>query len=105
MKQPGLTPGDAVPEKTTALAQAVQQEAARAALNERIKADPALLAEGWERRFVADGRRAQEAVELYTALGFEARALPVRPEEISEECEDCRLIAALNFQTVYTRRR
>ena len=34
------------------------------------EADPARLAAGWERRFVADPRRAHEAAALYVALGF-----------------------------------
>ncbi len=87
------------------LARIVGQEAWRSALEDRIKPDPALLADGWQRRFVADGRQTREAVDLYASLGFEVRSVPVRPDELNDECAGCRLIAALQFQTLYTRRR
>jgi hypothetical protein len=61
--------------------------------------------EGWERRFIADAHRAGEAMELYTKLGYEVRAEPVRPSEMSNDCDDCQLIALLQFTTIYTRRR
>lgn len=62
-----------------------------------------LAAEGWERRFTADARRADEALELYRQLGFEVRAEPVRPEELVDDCQDCRLLTRLQFKTIYTR--
>jgi len=67
--------------------------------------DPALVAEGWERRFVALRIRADEAVELYRQLGFEVRAEPVRAAELGTDCSDCGLIEALQFQTIYTRKK
>ena len=33
--------------------------------------DPARIAEGWERRFMAEGKRAQEMADLYGELGKE----------------------------------
>jgi hypothetical protein len=66
--------------------------------------DAALLADGWERRFMADAARAKEAVELYASLGFEVRAEPVRREDIADDCEDCQLVTLLKFATIYTRR-
>jgi hypothetical protein len=66
--------------------------------------DPALIVQGWQRRFTADMRRVQEAVRLYTELGYEVLTVPVNPEELSEDCSGCRLIVALQFQTIYTRR-
>ena len=68
-------------------------------------ANPKLVAEGWERRFMADGRRLNEYVELYTALGFEVHTEMIQPEEIGPECTDCRLIICRQFVTLYTRRR
>jgi len=68
-------------------------------------ADPELVAQGWERRFVTDGRRLKEIVELYTATGFEVHLEPVQAREIGPDCEDCRLIMLLKFHTVYTRKR
>lgn len=67
--------------------------------------DPELVAAGWERRFIADAQRAQEALELYAQLGYEVRAEPVRVEELREECEDCRVVIALQFKTIYTRKK
>jgi hypothetical protein len=68
-----------------------------------IRPDPARLAAGWERRFVADPARAEEAVKLYAALGYEVCADPVRPEDLDEGCDACLL--ASHFKTIYTRRK
>lgn len=65
--------------------------------------DPRLLADGWERRFVADAQRAQEAADLYGSMGLEVRLEPVSPEDLQEGCEDCRLVQLLGFRAVYTR--
>ena len=61
--------------------------------------------DGWERRFIADARRAEEVVALYRELGYEVRAEPLAPEDLREECEDCRLVTLLKFQVIYTRKR
>lgn len=70
-----------------------------------IMPDPQLLAQGWERRFIADPMRAKEAVQLYTDLGFEVLAEPVKENELSEECSDCKLIVSRLFVTIYTRKK
>lgn len=67
--------------------------------------NPRLTAAGWERRFMADGARLAEYVELYTTLGFEVLHEPVAPEEIGPECSDCRLIICRQYVTLYTRPR
>lgn len=67
--------------------------------------DPALLAEGWERRFIADGQRAAEVVELYRQLGYQVRLEPIRAAEIPQGCSDCQLVFLLQFKTIYTRKR
>jgi hypothetical protein len=68
-------------------------------------ANPKLVNEGWERRFMADGKRLNEYIELYTSLGFEVHTETVQPEEIGPECTDCRLIICRQFVTLYTRKR
>lgn len=68
------------------------------------EADPARLAAGWERRFVADPRRAHEAAALYVALGFEVALDDLRESELPAGCTDCRLPMLLSFKTLYTRR-
>ena len=66
--------------------------------------DPRLVAEGWERRFMADSQRLNEFMDLYTSMGYEVRAEPVRPEEIGPECGDCRLVLCRLYFTLYTRK-
>jgi hypothetical protein len=67
-------------------------------------ADPQLVAQGWERRFVTDGQRASEIIDLYRQLGFEARLEPLQAEGAVEDCADCRLVQILHLAMVYTRR-
>jgi hypothetical protein len=71
----------------------------------QLQPDPELVAAGWERRFTADEHRAKEAMELYSQLGYEVRAEPVRPEEMHDDCEDCKAVVAFHFQTIYTRKK
>ncbi len=72
-------------------------------LAERIRPDSARFAAGWERRFVADARRAEEAMELYRQLGYEVCADPVTPDDLAPGCDACELATLLRFQTIYTR--
>lgn len=84
---------------------AIVESEARRLLNEaQLRADPALTAEGWERRFIADAARATEVAELYRAMGLEVRVEPVRALELGEDCESCELVAQLAFKTIYTRK-
>ena len=71
----------------------------------QLAADPALVAQGWERRFTADQERAREAMELYEKLGYEVRAEPVRPSELDDDCQDCRTVVAFHFLAIYTRKK
>jgi hypothetical protein len=71
----------------------------------QLAADPALVAAGWERRFVTDASRLEEVVALYQQLGYEVRAEPVRDAELGEPCDGCEVANLLRFRTVYTRRR
>ena len=59
--------------------------------------------EGWTRRFVAGGERLLEAARLYRELRFEVRLEKPGPEDLREECGDCRL-ALEHYRIVYTRR-
>jgi len=83
----------------------VEQEARRFLSETQIEGDPARVADGWERRFIADGRRAEEMIELYSQLGYEVCADPVSPDVVGEDCDDCQLLAALQFKIIYTRKR
>jgi hypothetical protein len=83
----------------------LRTEAHRVLSESMLQPDPARIADGWERRFVTDAARAEEAIALYEELGYEVCADPVRPEELRNECDACRLVAVLRFQTIYTRKR
>lgn len=83
----------------------VEGEARRLLAESGLEPDPALVAEGWERRFIADTQRADEAMELYRSLGYEVRGVPLRREDIGPDCDDCQLVMLLNFTTIYTRKK
>jgi len=93
------------PDSIRGLGAIVEGEVRRMLSDAHLHPDPARLADGWERRFVADAKRAAEAVELYESLGFEVVADPVRPEEMGEQCDTCRVLVFMRFRTIYTRRR
>src|SRR5512139_1150106 len=87
------------------LAEIVRGEALRAEAQSQIRPDPERIAQGWERRFVVEARRADEYVQLYESLGFEVCADPVQREQVDDDCDDCRIVLLLDFRTIYTRRR
>lgn len=67
-------------------------------------ADPTLVAQGWERRFVIEGRRAEEFAELYRQLGLEVRLEPLDTSHLPNGCSECQLVMLLQFRAVYTRK-
>jgi hypothetical protein len=71
----------------------------------QLQPNSSLIAQGWERRFTADEQRAKEAMELYAQLGYEVRAEPVLPEELQDDCQDCKTVVSYYFQTIYTRKK
>jgi hypothetical protein len=66
--------------------------------------DPELIAQGWERRFIADDKRALDALEMYEELGHEVRVEPITLEELKEECHGC-LVILKQLKAVYTRKK
>jgi hypothetical protein len=66
--------------------------------------DPELIAQGWERRFIAEDKRAQDALEIYEELGHEVRIEPITLEELKEECHGC-LVILKKLKAVYTRKK
>lgn len=86
------------------LAHLAELEAWKARMAGSIQPDPARLAAGWERRFVTEGTRADEAAALYRELGFEVAVDEVRAGDLADECESCQLVAMLKFRVLYTRR-
>jgi hypothetical protein len=74
------------------------------------KREEDLLAEGWERRFVATEPRLREAVELYEEIGFDVLLEPLpREEELKgagcEEsgCTACFDVDRARYKIIYTR--
>lgn len=86
------------------LASLVRGEAVRGEAAGRIRPDPARLAAGWERRFVIERARAADLARLYEGMGLEVALDPVAPELLEDDCTDCRLVSALDYVTLYTRK-
>ena len=68
-----------------------------------IPADPALIAQGWKRRFLAEPSRAREAIELYSSLGYEVKAQKLQPSDLPEQCGSCASTLCRDFVMIYTR--
>ncbi len=69
-----------------------------------IPADPELEAAGWERRFLADEARAEEALETYRELGFEVMAVELTPSTLGPKCGSCAATICSAYVLIYTRR-
>jgi hypothetical protein len=69
-----------------------------------IRSDPALLAAGWTRRNLAEPARIEELIDLYRALGFEARAVQLTPEDFGPSCVSCASAICRTYVMIYTRR-
>lgn len=74
------------------------------------KREEELVAEGWERRFVATEPRLGEAVELYESIGFDVLLEPLPTEEelesaVCEErgCTACFDVDRERYRIIYTR--
>lgn len=70
-----------------------------------LEPNPELVAQGWERRFMADRVRAKESIELYESMGYEVLAEPVLPEELRDECSDCKVVVYFSFVNIYIRKK
>ena len=99
----GLWPSDPSDSEATLL-RLLRQEEHRVLSTAALTADPTRVAAGWERRFLADGPRAAEAVALYEALGYEVEAVALSGSDLPDDCTDCQLATLLAFKTIYTRR-
>lgn len=85
------------------LSMLVQREARRVLTEAQLQPDPAREAAGWQRRFVTDATRSVEMLELYRELGYEVCADPVKPQELLDDCQGCRIVVESQFVTIYTR--
>lgn len=101
----GRTAEEVGERRMRSLTSLVRTEAMRDAALERITPDPARLADGWKRRFVIERNRIADLVALYEEGGFEVVADAVTPEQLEDDCTDCKLVVHLDYVQVYTRRR
>jgi hypothetical protein len=69
-----------------------------------IPADPQLVSEGWERRYLADPDRAREAIDLYESLGYEVKAQKLTPDDFGPNCGDCASVVCKSYVLIYTRK-
>jgi hypothetical protein len=69
-----------------------------------LKADMDLIAAGWERRFLAEPDRVEEAVKIYQSLGLEIRAEPLGPADFGPDCQDCASDVCKSYVLIYTRK-
>ena len=67
------------------------------------KDEEILVAQGWERRFVAEPKAAEEARKNYEELGYTVKLVPIDTQAVRPECAGCQ--ASLEkFQIIFTRR-
>ncbi len=69
-----------------------------------VPADPALLAEGWQRRHLAGPERAAESVKLYESMGFEVLAQKLGVSDLGDGCAHCSSVICSSYVLIYTRR-
>ena len=76
------------------------------------KREEELAAQGWERRFVANGQRLDEAVELYGQIGFDVllEPMPTADKLKNAGCEESGCTACFDvdrerYRIIYTRRK
>jgi hypothetical protein len=69
-----------------------------------VPADPKLTAEGWVRRHLADAARAEESIDLYTAMGYEVKAQKLTPEDFGPQCAHCASVVCRACVMIYTRK-
>ncbi len=69
-----------------------------------VQDDPALVADGWTRRFMADATRAEEAVALYESMGFEVKVQELTPADFGPNCTECGSSLCMSYVLIYTRK-
>jgi len=60
---------------------------------------------GWERRYLADPARTEEAIENYTQMGFEVHAEELSASDFGEGCSDCASSVCQSYVLIYTRKK
>ncbi len=70
----------------------------------RVHSDEKLIAAGWERRYLADEKRAEEARAMYAELGYVVKLAHPKPEQFDADCDSCASTACNAYVLIYTRR-
>lgn len=70
-----------------------------------VQDDPELIAQGWTRRFMADPKRAEEAVALYESMGFEVKVHELTPADFGPNCTECGSQLCMSYVLIYTRKK
>lgn len=70
-----------------------------------VKADAALIAQGWVRRHLVGPDRVDESIENYRSMGYEVKAQPVTPEDFADQCKECASIICQSYILIYTRKK
>jgi hypothetical protein len=69
-----------------------------------MPADAKLVAEGWVRRHFAERAKAQESIDLYTAMGYEVKAQELTPADFGPQCAHCASVMCHACVLIYTRK-
>lgn len=67
--------------------------------------DAELIAQGWERRHMADPQRAAEAIELYQSMDFEVMTRKPTKADFGPACGQCASDVCQTHLIIYTRKR
>ncbi len=70
----------------------------------RVASNPELIAAGWQRRYLADHKRAEEAQTMYAELGYDVLLENPDPAQFDSDCGDCANSACSAYVVIYTRR-
>jgi len=62
-----------------------------------------LESQGWSRRFISEGQRLKEAVEMYQSLGFTVHLEPITAGVAEQECDLCFRVEDRTYFMIYTR--
>ncbi len=72
--------------------------------SDTVPSNAKLIDQGWERRFVVEGERMRESIELYESMGFETRVEKLSRSDFGAGCGDCAQMACEAYAMLYTRK-
>ncbi len=66
--------------------------------------EQALVDAGWQRRFVTDKTRAQEAIMIFSELGFDVHICQPTPANFEQKCSSCSSAHCTELFLILTRK-